>query len=235
MARIAPFQPYRYTAAAGELRDVVTQPYDKISPEMQAAYLAASPYNLVRVILGQAQAGDSATDNVYTRAAGYLEAWIQAGVLARDTAPASAACPRRPAAVSSWSSCSTRHRSASAHRRRRAAPSVRGRAAAAARLRRHRVGPAPTDRAAAAAKAPCHKRPTHRRAPRRRSARVSQGSASCRRQRPSSLLTDSCTADLPAHTRRGTRAVSSSMRPRQHRSHACRRLPSSRSPSHNRH
>ena len=88
MARIAPFQPYRYTAAAGELRDVVTQPYDKISPEMQAAYLAASPYNLVRVILGQAQAGDSVTDNVYTRAAGYLEAWIRDGVLARDTAPA---------------------------------------------------------------------------------------------------------------------------------------------------
>ncbi len=87
MARIYPFQPYRYTSAAGRLQDVVTQPYDKITPEMQARYLAQSPHNLVRVILGERGAGDNESDNVYTRAAAYLKDWIANSVLARDAEP----------------------------------------------------------------------------------------------------------------------------------------------------
>ncbi len=87
MARIYPFQPYRYTPAAGSLQDVVTQPYDKITPEMQARYLAQSPHNLVRVILGERKPGDGESDNVYTRAAAYLDDWIASGILARDAEP----------------------------------------------------------------------------------------------------------------------------------------------------
>ena len=87
MAKIYPFQPFRYTEKAGPTENVVTQPYDKISPAMQSRYLALSPYNLVRVILGERKPGDSDKDNVYTRAAGYLNAWIAAGVLARDAQP----------------------------------------------------------------------------------------------------------------------------------------------------
>ena len=85
MARIYPCQPYRYTEKAGPLSDLVTQPYDKISPAMQARYLSLSPYNLVRVILGERKPSDSAADNVYTRAAGYLNRWIECGVLARES------------------------------------------------------------------------------------------------------------------------------------------------------
>jgi uncharacterized protein (DUF1015 family) len=55
---------------------------------MRERYLALNPYNLVRIILGEPREGDSGPDNVYTRAAGYLEAWIAAGVLARDAEPA---------------------------------------------------------------------------------------------------------------------------------------------------
>ena len=69
MANIFPFQPFRYTAKAGALQDLVTQPYDKISPEMRQRYLQASPYNLVRIILGERHESDSGSDNVYTRAA----------------------------------------------------------------------------------------------------------------------------------------------------------------------
>ena len=87
MARIYPFQPYRYTEKAGRLADLVTQPYDKISPAMQARYLELSPYNLVRVILGERLPCDTQTDNVYTRAAGYLNDWIAQGILAREAAP----------------------------------------------------------------------------------------------------------------------------------------------------
>ena len=85
MARIYPFQPLRYTEKAGPLEDLVTQPYDKISPTMQVRYLSLSPYNLVRIILGERKLSDSLVENVYTRAAGYLGEWIRSGVLARET------------------------------------------------------------------------------------------------------------------------------------------------------
>jgi len=88
MANIFPFQPYRYTAEAGALQNLVTQPYDKISPEMRQRYLQASPYNLVRIILGERHESDSASDNVYTRAAHHLEDWTAQGILARDPKPA---------------------------------------------------------------------------------------------------------------------------------------------------
>jgi len=87
LANIQPFQPYRYSAKAGDPARLVTQPYDKISPEMQARYLAASPYNLVRVILGERRPSDNESDNVYTRAAAYLDEWIRDGILTKDPAP----------------------------------------------------------------------------------------------------------------------------------------------------
>ncbi len=87
MATIKPFRPFRYTAKAGDPAKLLTQPYDKISPKMQAEYLAASPYNLVRVILGERHASDSESDNVYTRAAKHLNDWIRYGILAQDPAP----------------------------------------------------------------------------------------------------------------------------------------------------
>jgi uncharacterized protein (DUF1015 family) len=87
LATLHPFRPFRYTAKAGDPSNLLTQPYDKISPAMQARYLAASPYNLVRVILGERRESDNDSDNVYTRAAGYLSEWIREGILAQDTAP----------------------------------------------------------------------------------------------------------------------------------------------------
>jgi uncharacterized protein (DUF1015 family) len=87
LATIKPFHPYRYTTKAGDPARLLTQPYDKINPAMQAAYLAASPHNLVRVILGERHASDSATDNVYTRATKHLDDWIRDGILARDPSP----------------------------------------------------------------------------------------------------------------------------------------------------
>jgi len=87
VATIQPFQPYRYTAKAGDPAQLLTQPYDKINPAMQTAYLAASPYNLVRVILGERFASDDDSNSVYTRAAKYLDDWIRDGILAQDATP----------------------------------------------------------------------------------------------------------------------------------------------------
>jgi uncharacterized protein (DUF1015 family) len=88
LAKIYPFQALRYTAQAGPLASLVTQPYDKISPAMQARYLSLSPYNLVRLILGERKPEDNQAANVYTRAAAYLNDWIARGILARDAGPA---------------------------------------------------------------------------------------------------------------------------------------------------
>ncbi|MGA2131029.1 MAG: DUF1015 domain-containing protein [Bryobacteraceae bacterium] len=87
MANIFPFQAYRYSDKAGALENLVTQPYDKISPEMRQRYLQASPYNFVRIILGERYASDSDIDNVYTRAARFLADWTADGILARDAEP----------------------------------------------------------------------------------------------------------------------------------------------------
>jgi uncharacterized protein (DUF1015 family) len=87
LASVKPFQPFRYSIKAGDPAKLLTQPYDKISPPMQARYLAQSPYNLVRVILGERRDSDTESDNVYTRAARHLEDWMRDGILARDPAP----------------------------------------------------------------------------------------------------------------------------------------------------
>ena len=87
MARIFPFQPYRYSAKAGAAENLVTQPYDKISAAMQARYLSLSPYNLVRIILGEKYPSDTDRDNVYTRAAACLNAWMANGILEQEKTP----------------------------------------------------------------------------------------------------------------------------------------------------
>ncbi len=85
MANIFPFRAFRYNPAKVRPEQVVTQPYDKITPAMQESYYAASPYNLVRIILGKSEPGDRDGLNVYSRAAAYFRDWRQEQVLERDT------------------------------------------------------------------------------------------------------------------------------------------------------
>jgi len=88
MARIYPFRALRYNPARVKMEDVVTQPYDKITPAMQERYYEASPYNLVRVILGKQFPSDTEEENVYTRAAETLHAWRKDGILEEESEPA---------------------------------------------------------------------------------------------------------------------------------------------------
>src|SRR5579871_5804426 len=87
MADIAPFRALRYDPQRVPLDRVVTQPYDKITPAMRESYYSASPYNLVRVILGKSQPGDSEGSNTYSRAAANFQNWRKDGVLAQDPEP----------------------------------------------------------------------------------------------------------------------------------------------------
>lgn len=92
MADVLAFRALRYDQRRVSTDQVVTQPYDKITPAMQERYYAASPYNLVRIILGRSDDGDNTEHNVYTRAATYSEQWRNEGILAQDSAPSLYAC-----------------------------------------------------------------------------------------------------------------------------------------------
>src|ERR1700678_2248378 len=87
MAEIQPFRAFRYDTSRVQLGDVLTQPYDKISPAMQEDYYAKSPYNLIAIEKGRVLPSDTPRDNVYTRAGQKIQEWIASKILVQDAAP----------------------------------------------------------------------------------------------------------------------------------------------------
>lgn len=89
MALVIPFRGILYNPAkAGNLSRLTAPPYDIISPEQQEGYYQASPYNIIRLILGRQFPGDSQSNNRYTRAADFFRTWQDESVLTRDAEPA---------------------------------------------------------------------------------------------------------------------------------------------------
>ena len=79
VALVKPFRALRYDEKrAGRLDDLVAPPHDVITPDMRERLLAASPYNVVRLIRP-----DDPED-----AARALRAWRDAGILVRESRPA---------------------------------------------------------------------------------------------------------------------------------------------------
>ena len=89
MAEVVPFKGILYNPEKiGDFSDVIAPPYDVISPKEQEQFHRRHPNNVIRLILGRIYETDDASDNRYTRAAGYLETWLKEKVLVRDQAPA---------------------------------------------------------------------------------------------------------------------------------------------------
>ena len=75
MALVHPFRAYRYNPERiDEIGDVLTQPYDKISPAMLRDYLGRHPCNIARVI----------KNRNHQDAGQHLKQWMQEGVLKQD-------------------------------------------------------------------------------------------------------------------------------------------------------
>ncbi|MDD2890538.1 MAG: DUF1015 domain-containing protein [bacterium] len=74
MAQIKPFKGIRYNKEKVKPADVVTQPYDKITPAMQADYYNKNPYNIVKLILNKEK-------DPYTDAKKHLNEWLQNDIL----------------------------------------------------------------------------------------------------------------------------------------------------------
>ncbi len=88
MAEVRPLRGIRYAQEyVSDIAQVVTPPYDVINKQQQASYYARNPYNVIRLELGQEQAGDNALNNVYTRAATTYSEWRAQGILRQELAP----------------------------------------------------------------------------------------------------------------------------------------------------
>ena len=81
MVDIKPIKAIRYTQKAGNLADLITQPYDKIDTAMQKEYYKKSPFNYCRLILPM-------EENKYEAAKQRIEQWLKEDVLAKDDEPA---------------------------------------------------------------------------------------------------------------------------------------------------
>jgi uncharacterized protein (DUF1015 family) len=78
---IKPFKAIRYTEKAGDPKDLITQPYDKIDTALQREYYAKSAYNYCRLILPM-------ENNKYETAQQRIQKWLSEGILAKDKEPA---------------------------------------------------------------------------------------------------------------------------------------------------
>jgi len=87
MAQVFPFRAFRYNPQLAPFQNVLTQPYDKISAEMQQKYYDAHPANLITVEKGREYPGDGPGNNVYSRAAAAFKDWEGKNLIAQDASP----------------------------------------------------------------------------------------------------------------------------------------------------
>ena len=81
------FKAFRFNeTVVGNVADCIAPPYDVINPWQQQQLREKSKYNIVRIIKGNTSACDHENDNQYTRAANYLNSWIEEGALKQDSA-----------------------------------------------------------------------------------------------------------------------------------------------------
>ena len=82
MVEVSPFKGIIYNKEKiSNLDDVMSPPYDIISPEMQNTLYNKHPNNFVRLILGKQNPGDNEQDNRYTRAKEQFNAWLNKSIL----------------------------------------------------------------------------------------------------------------------------------------------------------
>ena len=82
MSLVSPFVGLLFDGSiVGSHDRVTTPPYDVISDDERRHYLDASPYNVIRLVLGPDDTGDGGAGDKYRQAASELETWRSDGVL----------------------------------------------------------------------------------------------------------------------------------------------------------
>ncbi|MFO8078416.1 MAG: DUF1015 domain-containing protein [Thermoplasmatota archaeon] len=89
MVQVKPLKGITYNAEKFDsLDEVMSPPYDIISPDMQNSLYEKSPYNFVRLILGKQNDDDTEENNRYTRAKEAFEKWLQESIIIPSKEPA---------------------------------------------------------------------------------------------------------------------------------------------------
>ncbi|MBN2603601.1 MAG: DUF1015 domain-containing protein [Candidatus Thermoplasmatota archaeon] len=89
MVEVNPFQGITYNRERiKKLDDVMSPPYDIISPKMQDELYKKSPLNFVRLILGKQNPDDGDNNNRYTRAKKIFDKWMDESVFIKSGKPA---------------------------------------------------------------------------------------------------------------------------------------------------
>jgi len=84
---IKPFKAFRFDETiVGDVGNCIAPPYDVISRAQQEQLYGKSEYNIVRLIKGKTAPSDNHEHNQYTRAADYLNIWLEKGALKQDAA-----------------------------------------------------------------------------------------------------------------------------------------------------
>ena len=81
MVEIRPFRAIRYTEKAGDYKNLIAQPYDKIDHNMQKEYYKKSEYNYCRLTL-------PIEENRYETSKQRIRQWMSKGILKKDEEPA---------------------------------------------------------------------------------------------------------------------------------------------------
>ncbi|MBT3351572.1 MAG: DUF1015 domain-containing protein [Nitrospinaceae bacterium] len=89
MVDIRPFRGLRHAGLSPDkIGEVTSPPYDVFDPEMQRAYYERHPNNVIRLILGIVEPGESDDKGRIDRATQHIKDWKREGVLALDDTPA---------------------------------------------------------------------------------------------------------------------------------------------------
>ncbi len=78
LVKVYPFRGIKYSFQ--NIEKLVTEPYDKISKQMQKEYYEKSPYNFIRINLPDEK-------DPYTSSKNTLENWLKDGILVKDKEP----------------------------------------------------------------------------------------------------------------------------------------------------
>jgi len=88
VAVIKPFNSIRYNERLlVHAENLMTPPYDVISPDDQEFFYDQNPYNVIRLILGKEFPDDTENNNRYTRARDFIGNWVRDGILIQDDSP----------------------------------------------------------------------------------------------------------------------------------------------------
>jgi uncharacterized protein (DUF1015 family) len=85
MVDIRAFKAIKYTEKAGKLKNLITQPYDKIDQDLQREYYEKSPYNYCRLIL-------PIEENRYETVHQRIYEWLNEHILCKDEEPSIFIC-----------------------------------------------------------------------------------------------------------------------------------------------